>query len=365
MSGSFWEYMKVWGTYSVRSRRKVTMRNDKPLISVIVPVFNGQEYLEKCIECIEDQTYGNLEIIIVNDGSTDDTAAVCERIQSVYDNVHVIVLGDEGVSTARNTGMDMAQGELISFVDADDRLRPDMFMVLYDCMTKTQSRVAGCGFFAWESEAEWEQNLAGEAFAACGMAASEGLAKSCRTYDREEYLKEAILKGNSRCWSKLYCREVLEHVRFPEKLTIGEDMLFLVRMLPHAERFAEVDYAGYGYFQNPVGAIKRGFTPRYMDQITCWKLAREEIVRMDQSLDGQVSALLMMGIMLTAGKLALLTAKERRTYGAYTSICHKELKEAMRVAGAYGELSAGYKLKAMFFLMCPGLYLRMYHLHKG
>ncbi|MDE6963459.1 MAG: glycosyltransferase, partial [Lachnospiraceae bacterium] len=107
---------------------------EKPLISVIVPVFNGQDYLEKCIESIEKQTYKNLEIIIINDGSTDDTAAVCVKLRENYENIHVITTEDEGVSAARNAGIEAAKGEFLTFVDADDRLRPKTLKVLYNCI---------------------------------------------------------------------------------------------------------------------------------------------------------------------------------------------------------------------------------------
>ena len=93
-----------------------------PLISVIVPVYNGQDYLTGCIESIENQTCGQLEIIIVNDGSTDRTAAVCDSLQAAYDNVRILNLDDKGVSAARNAGMAAAAGEFITFVDADDRM---------------------------------------------------------------------------------------------------------------------------------------------------------------------------------------------------------------------------------------------------
>ena len=133
------------------------MENREPLISVIVPVYNGQGYLADCIDSIEKQTYGNLEVIIINDGSTDRTAEVCDRLQTVYGNVHVLNLDDEGVSAARNAGIEMSKGEFVTFVDADDRVRPDMIKILYDCMIGTQSDVAGCGFFLWRNEDEWKQ----------------------------------------------------------------------------------------------------------------------------------------------------------------------------------------------------------------
>lgn len=148
-------------------------------------------------------------------------------------------------------------------------------------------------------------------------------------------------------------------------LTIGEDMLFLVRMLSHVRIIVETDYQGYGYFRNPSGAMNREFTPRYMDQITCWELARKEIRRMDQSLDAQVTALYMMGIMLTVGKLAMLSAAERRRQKNYIRTCHEKLKEAMRVPDACGRLSVGYRLKTGVFVRCPSLYLYLYHLQKA
>lgn len=330
------------------------MRSDEPLISVIVPVYNGQDYLENCIQAIENQTYGNLEVIIVNDGSTDATGTVCEKIRTDYDNVHVLTLGDEGVSAARNRGIEAAQGSFITFVDADDRIRVDMLEKLYQCILDTDSDVAGCSFFIWSNEEEWNRG-----------ASTERTVGQTVTYNADRYLQEALLCGNSRCWSKLYRREILDRANFPEGLTIGEDMLFLVRMLPCVNKIAETDYAGYGYYRNPSGAMNREFTPRYMDQITCWQLAREEILRMDASLDAQVTALTMMGIMLTAGKLALLPAGQRRVHKEYVQVCHEKLKETMQVSGAVGRLSAGYRMKVRMFLLCPGLYLNLYHLLKS
>ena len=364
------------------------MENREPLISVIVPVYNGQDYLADCIDSIEKQTYGNLEIIIINDGSTDRTVEVCDRLQTVYDNVHVLNLDDEGVSAARNAGIEAAEGAFVTFVDADDRICPDMIRILYDCMIRTQSDVTGCGFFLWRNENEWKQATAS---GVQGMTASEtGVpesdtqtaevkptdatemrAQSARvsteqteTYDAGTYMREELLNGNSRCWSKLYRRELVEKVRFREGLTIGEDMLFLVQILPYINRIAETAYAGYGYYQNPTGAINRDFTPRYMDQITCWQLAREEVLCMDVSLDSQVTALWIMGIMLTAGKLAMLPAQKRRDNKKYIEICHERLKEAMKIPGAYGRLSLGYRLKTAIFRIFPNLYLWLYHFHK-
>ena len=287
------------------------MENREALISVIIPVYNGEAYLEACIESIRNQTYPNLEIIIVNDGSTDGTAGICTKLQSMYDNVHVITMQDEGVSAARNAGIEAAKGEFITFVDADDRLRPDMLRILYDCILTTECDVAGCQFFVWKNEDDWEN--------AAVKDTEQSISASFRTYTPDSYIGEAVLQGNSRCWSKLYRREALGETRFRTEFSIGEDMLFLMDMLASVRKIAEIPYQGYGYFQNPGGAIARGFTPKYMDQITCWELARDIIAarNAERDLYEQVTALLMVGIMLTAGKLAMLSGAERRKQGIH------------------------------------------------
>lgn len=325
----------------------------KPLISVIVPVYNGQDYLEKCIKSIENQSYDNIEIIIVNDGSTDATASVCVQLRENYENIRIITMEDEGVSAARNAGIDAAGGVFLAFVDADDRLRPKTLEVLYNGIMDTGCDVAGCRFFSFSREEEWEQFLT-ERYR---ITKADKMAPM-------PYLKEQILKGNSRCWSKLYRRSAVGNFRFQRGLSIGEDMLFMVRLLPYLNGVAETDYPGYGYFQNPGGAMNRAFSPRYMDQITCWELAREEIRKLDEKLESRVTSILIMGIMLTAGKIAWLSFFERRKIRQYTRVCHEKLKREMKVPGAYEELSGGYKIKAQIFRALPGLYLALYHFRK-
>ncbi|MCM1251782.1 MAG: glycosyltransferase [Clostridium sp.] len=334
------------------------MEEDKSLISVIIPVYNGEKYLPSCVESIKEQTYSNLEIIIINDGSTDKTGQVCHDLQQKYDNIQVITLKDEGVSAARNAGMDAAKGEYVTFVDADDRLRPDMLRVLYDCIVTNQCDVAGCGFFIWKDENNWK-NAAG------ADAEKERAARSdVRIYTPDDYIKDAILQGNSRCWSKLYRKEAVKGTRFRTQLSIGEDMLFLVDMLATARKIVEISYQGYGYFQNPGGAIARSFRPGYMDQITCWELVRNAVTdrKAEHKLYVQTTTHLIIGVMLTAGKIAALSYRERQAYSGYVDICRKKLKEALSVAGAYTGLSAGYKVKTKLFVRMPNLYMWLYHI---
>lgn len=331
----------------------IPIKEEKPLVSVIVPVYNGQDYLENCIASIEHQTYDNLEIIIINDGSTDQTGAICVKLKEKYDNIRVVTMEDEGVSTARNAGIDMAKGGFLTFVDADDRLRPKALEVLYDSIMSTGCDIAGCGFQTFREEPEWQ-----------GQLLTLHRIKEPAVYKPAQYLKQEILKGNSRCWSKLYRRSVVGNIRFQKGLSIGEDMLFLMELLPYVKKIAETDYPGYGYYQNPKGAMNREFTPKYMDQITCWEMARDKAIAIDKSTEGEITTILLMSIMLVAGKIALLSLPKRKQQRETIRICMDKLKKELKVPGAYEGLSKGYRFKVRLFRAAPGLYLALYHFRK-
>lgn len=332
------------------------------LISVIVPVHNGQDYLKNCIDSIEAQRYDNLEILVVNDGSTDGTAAVCGELKQSYGNVQVFSLDDVGVSAARNYALLRARGEYITFVDADDRLCPGVLEYLYERINATESDLAGCRFVPWSTEEEWEQITAGKRLieAQNGARAAAGAPVEEACFDSCHYLTDCILQDNCRCWSKLYRKSLLAEVRFREGLTIGEDMLFLVDLLPCLGRAVETAYPGYGYYQNPAGVMKRPFTPAYMDQIKCWELAQEKILRMDNSLRSVTASKIITAVMLTAGKIALCLPEEQKKAAVYLTRCRKLLREQMRVKGSAGHLPRGYRLKAKCFYFLPGIYVRCY-----
>ncbi len=289
-------------------------------ISVIVPVHNGQEYLAACVESIAEQTYSELEIIIVNDGSTDGTQAVCEELAGRYHNVKIITLPDLGVSEARNHALEQMTGNYVMFVDADDRLKRDTAERLYEVLTKKECDVAGCGFGIWHTEEELSRLMEDEP-----EEAERNL--TITEYDGYRFLAEGILNGNSRCWSKLYRRETVGDIRFRKDFTIGEDMLFLVDIQPKVRRAAEMSYPGYCYYRNPNGAMQRPFTIEYMDQIACWETARERILKIDRGLTDRVTSHILISVMLTVGKIALLPPEKRRDFQACLKLCRPKIKK--------------------------------------
>lgn len=115
-----------------------------PFISVIVPVYNVEKYLDRCMQSIVDQTYRNLEIILVNDGSSDGSGTLCDTWEQRDSRVRVIHLEQSGVSAARNTGVEAAQGDYIGFVDGDDFIDVDMYSSLYDLMIEHHADIGIC-----------------------------------------------------------------------------------------------------------------------------------------------------------------------------------------------------------------------------
>lgn len=350
-----------------------------PLISVIVPVHNGQDYLKNCIDSILAQTCQPLEIILINDGSADRTGEICRGLEKEHENITVVEREDLGVSEGRNAGLALMRGEYVTFVDADDRIHPRMLEVLYRNLVDTGSDVSGCRFFIWKTEEEWKK----------GAAANED--DGVRIFTQKQFALEGILKNDTRCWSKLYKRECIQNVRFRKGLSIGEDMLFLIDLLPRVRQSVSTDFAGYGYFQNPHGAMNRRFKPGYMDQITCWELAQDALSEWvtekknaagpdregsayaglageKETLSAQevsfveetIAARQMTGIMLVVGKIAELPAKERKENRDYVKICHQHVAECLSAGKGMEKLDRGYRCKVKLFAAMPGIYVRLY-----
>ncbi len=325
-------------------------------ISVIIPVHNGQDYIEACVESVAGQTYPELEILVVNDGSTDDTQQICEKLTKRHENLRVFTQPDVGVSAARNYAIEQAKGDYLMFVDADDRICPDVAARLYQVLTETHSDIAGCGFRIWHTEEELRRILQ----TAQTAGAAENVTRT--EYVGSHFLTDSVLQDNCRCWSKLYRRETVGKIRFRADITIGEDMLFLIDMGPHVKKAVEIAYPGYCYYQNPYGAMQRQFTKKHMDQITCWELARDIVVEKDQTLFDRMTAKILVAVMLTVGKIAVLPGDKRRSEREYLAICEKRLKQEMQVSGARAFLSRGYRIKTWVFARMPKGYVFFYHM---
>ena len=122
------------------------MDRNLPLLTIIIPVYNTEKYLERCVESVRNQTYDNLEIILIDDGSTDASGGICDRLAEEDGRIVVLHKKNGGQSSARNMGLDIATGELIGFVDSDDYIVPDMYETLYNLMNEYEAEISCCNF---------------------------------------------------------------------------------------------------------------------------------------------------------------------------------------------------------------------------
>lgn len=202
-------------------------------ISVVVPAYNAEDTIERCLNSILSQTYNNLEVLVINDGSTDRTKALFERIRDPRIILHNVKNG--GVSRARNIGIDNATGDYITFVDSDDYIDPDMYSTLIDLIHKYGVEIAHCSYKNVKSN--------GELISAVG---DEG---KIVPQNHEEAIV-CLLEGRlfvGGLWNKLYKARLFEEIRLDESIKFNEDILMNYLLFEKVEKSVFCDRAFYNY----------------------------------------------------------------------------------------------------------------------
>ena len=341
------------------------------LITVIIPVYNAEKYLNRCLTSVTGQTYTNLEILLVDDGSVDNSAGIIREWCGKDSRIRLLQQENQGVSAARNLGLEQAQGEYVTFVDADDWILPGMLEKQRNCLCREGSDMVLCGFrVVTDSDVlSAEQEFQKEAAAHNGRKKSSAAQAPSKvlTVNAKTYAGEYLLLGHNRCWSVLFKRNLVENTRFVRGLTIGEDMLFMLDLLPRLKMVSVMEDKDYCYFINENGAMLAEFREKYMDQIICWQLAQERMDQLWPEFTPLIQVCLFQAALLVAGKLALLPEIRNDKVANYLERCHKAACSAWESLGKDGRrrLSGGYRIKGLIFLRKPWLYLRLYHLWKG
>lgn len=215
-----------------------------PTISVIVPVYKVEQYLDKCLTTLTGQTYPNLQILLVEDGSPDGSGAICDAWAAKDSRIQVLHQVNQGGGAARNAALDMAKGELLAFVDSDDYLHPELYEKLYALIAQGAD-IAECGYV----EAVDDR-------AKLGQGSQEPVWNT-----RQEAMVAHIRDTHYRqlIWNKLYRREVAAGIRFPVGTKI-DDEYYTYQLIGNAGKLARIDWAGYAYRQNPGSVMHQGFS---------------------------------------------------------------------------------------------------------
>jgi glycosyltransferase involved in cell wall biosynthesis len=223
-------------------------------VSVIVPVYNAEKYIARCIESLLLQTLINCEFIFINDGSVDKSKFIIERYRKQDKRIILINQENQGVSIARNNGLEAATGEYIGFVDADDVVEKDMYETLY--LTAKQNQECDVVLSNYESEIEGHKVTTRYQFPKNVVFNKEYIEQEVLPY----FLQAEDL--NTAC-SKLYKTKLLKEkqLKFPEKVTLGEDGLFNLQFFSNASTMLYIDYTGYHY-KEVIGSATRNMAEK-------------------------------------------------------------------------------------------------------
>ncbi len=216
------------------------MSNIQPIISVIIPVYNVKDYLADCVDSILRQTVRELEIILVDDGSTDGSAELCDAYEKSDERIFVLHQKNAGLGPARNAGLQIAKASWIAFVDSDDYVQNDMYEQLLHAACEQKAAMAVCGYF--EVHGTRLERFPRKNIPECLTA--------------KEAIEQSLTEGSFGCfaWNKLYKAELWSNIRFPEPNCAYEDMAIMYRVFEKAARISYLNKPLY-YYRQRKGSI--------------------------------------------------------------------------------------------------------------
>lgn len=303
------------------------------LISVIVPVYNGKDYLCRCVESLKEQTYSRLEILLIDDGSTDGTYELTE-MYGREEGIRVFHQKNRGEAAARNLGIREAKGAFLGFCAADDFVHPEMFAELHRQLTENEADIAVCGFVhAGEGAARLSAPAKERSWAASGYLVLEKLLRG-----------EAPLK--SYAWNKLYRKELFSEIVYPEGKYF-EDQFVTWKLFRNARRVAVTNWKGYYYVRRPDSMTNGRWDPREMDYLEAWDEIRRYCREEDPVLYRIAADQLVSAAIYTAGRMR---KSGIRNFEAEKSIRHYIAANAR----GYGEskIHAVTKKRRAIALLC-------------
>ena len=246
------------------------MNNEMKLVTIIVPIYNVEKYLEKCVESILSQTYKNIEIILVNDGSTDGSLDICKRYADLDKRIRIIDKRNGGLSDARNAGLDAAHGEFVGFVDSDDWIAEEMYQRLVTACEMYHADMSACKMKRVNAETIQDE----EHDSSCICLSQKEAIQAQVTQDKN-------IDMNVSVCCKLFRRDLIGDGRF-QKGVHYEDILFSINILQEVNKCAYDPTALYYYRQNRDDSITNSWlTERvFTDWIPNWEKRRACIEKM-------------------------------------------------------------------------------------
>ena len=296
------------------------MDTPKTNISVIVPIYNVEPFLRRCVDSLLRQTYTDFELILVDDGSPDNCGSICDEYAVSDPRVRVVHKPNGGLSDARNAGLAIAQGEYIAFVDSDDWVAKDYLERLMTALTDTGADICECDVFRTSGD----ENI------------SPIEQRAPSIFSTVNALEQLIYDGIFRqhVWNKLYRREVIADILFPKGKT-NEDEFWTYRVFGNAKKAAKISDVLYFYFQRPGSIMGETYSLKRLDALEA-KLQRQQYIDSKFPKLSQQARLNLFGSCIYAGQMSLIhLSREQR------SIAKAKIYEIVRQCGISFEECAG------------------------
>ena len=315
-----------------------------PTISVIVPVFKAEKYIESCVSSILSQTYGDFELILVEDGSPDRSGEICDALAATDTRIRVIHKENGGAATARNAGLDAAKGDFIAFIDGDDCVHPQYLEFLLALQQKTDADFAMCYYDFFTEEGEWFAGEPQTEYALLdGTEMLANFAEHCR--------KVSLI---SLCM-KLFKKEIFDGLRIPEGF-IEEDSMSLPHILERAEKIARSEAKLYHWRITPGSVTRSGLTEKSFAYIEVSRyqaefFAERGSVQADHFRKEFLMRVLKYYYKVEAEKPELMAALK-----PYIKTCRKLFPRYIRAKG----LCIREKIAYTLFLLSPKIARRFY-----
>ena len=219
---------------------------NQKLLSIIVPIYNCEAYLEKSITSLINQTYKNLEIILINDGSTDNSLNICNKFAKIDDRIKVLSQKNKGVSTARNLGLETAKGDYITFVDGDDYIDLKTYEMCFNYIEKYNLDIV-----------KFSYNIVNDKYVKPYKFITETDVKITKDeYVNKIYKNLLSTEDFSNVWNIVFTKSILKTTRFCKNIKFGEDLLFSYEVILNSENMYLLEIPLYYYVYNQSGASK-------------------------------------------------------------------------------------------------------------
>jgi len=320
------------------------MMETKDVISVIIPVYNVESYLAECIDSVLAQDYSPLEIILVDDGSTDSSHAICEQYATAHSHIKVIQQENRGLAGARNTGLRHCTGEWIAFLDSDDWIESTMYRSLLEHAVEHNVNISACGFKHCFSDGS----------------SKETIIKNNSNLIPKNQALELVVKGSlsGAVWNKLFSAKTIKHLEFHEKLRFNEDGPFTMEaILSQDEAIAYLPISLLNY-RRRANSLTASFNKNSLLAIDSLEITLGLVTPASKCL-----AKLVQAYIVFAGATLVLKAAESSA-PEYIPIVRSRTKPYLFKLIYPRTLSLSKKVSCLFILLCPRLSTKLWKLIK-